>query len=138
VRIKAKYVDRCKNYVRWLGNSLFMPDESLYGTGESGGVSAVEAMHEFETHGRSVECREPYILDCLKCGKQCREFLIKGWLSMTRAGEAVPEEFYGCAGLRSTEEFRSIFGRLPILQHLLSTRAALALTIHSYERLLSK
>lgn len=114
MKIKASYVNRCSNYVQWLAEPLYMPDRSLPDTAK-GEYTAVEAMFLKESRGEEVSCSEPYFLDCLKKGKASREFHIKGWLSMTREREAMPEEFFGCLGLRSTEEFRSIFGRLPTL-----------------------
>lgn len=137
IKVRPAYIDRCKNYMHWLGNDLFPIDRSLPDHAD-GDYSAVEAMSAFESRGEEISCKEPYLLDCLKKGKQCREFLIKGWLSMTRSGEAQPEEFYGCAGLRSAEEFRSIFGRSPSLQYLLSTQAAMALQIATYESMLTQ
>lgn len=108
-KIKPRYIERCKNYVLWLGEPLYMVDESLPDE-DKGDWTAIEAMFMLETHGKELECNQPRLLDALKKGKQSREFHIKGWLSMTRAGEAWPEEFFGCLGLRSAGEFQSIFG----------------------------
>lgn len=109
MKIKQKYLDRCSNYILWLCAPLYQVDNSLPDMVPEG-VSAVEAMFMKETHGKDVICCEPRLLDAYKKGKASREFHVTGWLSMTRSGEAVPEEFFGCLGLRSSEEFQSVFG----------------------------
>jgi hypothetical protein len=123
-RLKQSYILRCKNYMQWLPSqdsgihNMFRLDRSLPDSAP-GDLDAVEAMFMQETHGGEYECNQPYLYDCLKKGKTSREFHVKGWLSMTRSGEAIPEEFFGSLGLRSAEEFRSIFGRsltLPLLR----------------------
>ncbi len=112
LRIKQSYINRCRNYVQWLGIPMFEPDESLPHN-VSDGLSALECMYLKETHGINQPCREPHLFDCLKKGKQCREFDIKQWMSGIKNGEFWPEEFFGCAGVTSVGEFRSIFGRTP-------------------------
>jgi hypothetical protein len=138
-RIKPNYIRRCKNYLLWLGDpkegGLYVPDRSIPDESKEE-FSAVEAAFLKETHNQEVKCSQPYLLDCLKKGKASREFHIKGWLSMTRTGEAVPEEFFGCLGLRSTEEFRGIFGHPPTLPRLRIIQQELTRSIESYEGML--
>lgn len=113
-RIKDSYYRRCASYVQWIGSPLFPIDESLPDSAD-GEANAVEAMHAWESRGVGIACSEPRMLDALKKGKQCREFNIKQWIAGVKAKEFWPEEFLGCSGLVSVEEFRSIFGRLPTL-----------------------
>lgn len=135
-RIRESYVSRCKNYVLWLCAPLYTVDEYLPDSAP-GAYNAVEAMFMLETHGKEVTCSEPRMFDALKKGKQSREFHIKGWLSMTRANEALPEEFFGCLGLRSREEFRGIFGRMPSLPTLHNISRNLSISIRTFESMLS-
>ncbi len=135
MKIKASYLDRCKGYVQWLGGPLFAVDESLPDIAK-GELTAVEAMFNQETHGKGIKvfpvtykkgeepltCSEPRMFDALYKGKQCREFAVKQWKAGVKSKEFWPEEFLGCSGLRSVEEFRSIFGRgptLPLLRRIL-------------------
>jgi hypothetical protein len=137
VKIRPSYIERCKNYLLWLKEPLYMIDESLADIAE-GDYSAIEAMSLLESRGkRGLPCFEPRLLDGFKKGKQSREFHVKGWLSMTRAGEALPEEFFGCLGLRSSAEFRGIFGHGPSLQRLRLIHRELGLKIEEYESILS-
>lgn len=135
-KIREKYIERCKNYVLWLGAPLYvvnesLPDEAL------GELTAVEAMFMLETHGKEVLCNQPRMFDALKKGKQAREFHVKAWLDMVRCREAWPEEFFGCLGLRSAEEFRSIFGRSLTLPLLRIIHQELGRQIETYENMCS-
>lgn len=131
-KIREKYLARCKNYVLWLGSPLFVVDESLPDESE-GEFTAVEAMFMLETHGKEVKCNQPRVLDALKKGKQGREFHVKAWLNMVRCREAWPEEFFGCLGLRSVEEFQGIFGRSLTLPFLRIIHQELGRQIEVYE-----
>jgi hypothetical protein len=100
-----------------------------------GDLTAIEAMFMLETHGKEISCNQPRMLDALKKGKQSREFHIKAWLDIVRYREAQPEEFFGCLGLRSAEEFRSIFGRSLTLPLLRIIHRELGRQIETYENM---
>jgi hypothetical protein len=107
-------------------------DESLPDETE-GLCDAIEAMLTYESTGKEKSCNQPRLLDALVKGKKSREFHITSWLSMVRSGEAWPEEFFCCLGLRSSEEFRSIFGRLPSLPLLRRILRELEIEIETYD-----
>lgn len=135
-RIREKYVKRCKNYALWLCAPLYLVDETLADEAQ-GDFTAIEAMFLLETHGKDVSCNQPRMLDALKKGKQSREFHVKAWLDMVRCREAWPEEFFGCLGLRSAEEFQGIFGRSLTLPLLLIIHRDMDRQIETYEAILN-
>lgn len=112
--VSESYKKRLYNYLQWRTmEPIGLPDrlKDFPDDPESGeGLTADEAMFEFETNGKRVPCWQPKLLYSYQSGKSLRDFYVSNWVKDVEQGLFVAEEFV-CTGGMNLEEFRKVFKR---------------------------
>lgn len=110
MRVKQKYKNTLTRYLEWVASDFLRPKFGHDPTG----LSAAEAMLQWETHGIQLpeSSSEPDLLAKYVQGKTSRDFYITNWKEDCKDNHCLPEEFLYTLGFDEIE-FRSVFGRIP-------------------------
>ena len=110
MRVKKKYQNTLTRYLNWVKDDFLRPKFQY----EESGISAAEAMLEWETYGKALPSHtsEPDLLALYVQGKTSRDFYIENWREDCRERQAWPEEFLYSLGF-DEHEFRGVFKRDP-------------------------
>lgn len=125
VKLKAKYLLRLASYFHWCNGDFMLAAEMKL---DENGPTPEEAMFLWESKGIKPDgCTDPGLLARFVQGKTSRDFHVTEWRRGCSQKLFIPEEFFGCLGLRSAEEFKGIFGREPDVKALQTVKRSLML-----------